>query len=92
MKTDILYICDRKKCNNGKPCTSFDCYHTTDINHALFYKDNPELVDLNTFKKIHYSKDIIAYIEPESRMFSAEWIAKTIKEIEELNNQKGDSK
>lgn len=36
--SDILYICDRKRC---KPCSNEDCRHTTDIEHAVhFQKDD----------------------------------------------------
>lgn len=31
----ILYICDRRKCNN----CSMECTHTTDIEHAVNFKN-----------------------------------------------------
>lgn len=31
-KKSILYICDRKKCNQGE-CPNPECFHTTDPNH-----------------------------------------------------------
>lgn len=31
----VLYICDRKRCN---PCNNGMCGHTTDINHAAFFR------------------------------------------------------
>lgn len=31
----ILYICDRRKCNN----CSMECRHTTDIEHAVNFKN-----------------------------------------------------
>lgn len=86
MKIDILYICDRECCNKGAKCKSFDCCHTTDVDHSLFYKDSPNLVDLNTFEKIQYSKDIVAYIEPIERLYDSEWIANLIKERKTIND------
>ncbi len=34
-KRRILYICDRRKCNN----CSMECTHTTDIEHAVNFKN-----------------------------------------------------
>ena len=38
-RTDILYLCDGKRC--GETCQSSECKHTTDISHAKnFVKDD----------------------------------------------------
>lgn len=34
-KVEILYICDRKKCENCNSC----CNHTSDITHAVNFKE-----------------------------------------------------
>lgn len=51
--SDILYICDRKRC---KSCSNDDCRHTTDVEHAAhFQKDENgnywELSALDRYKK-----------------------------------------
>lgn len=33
-KPTIVYLCDRKRCNDDQTCESIDCDHTMDIRHA----------------------------------------------------------
>ena len=36
-KREILFLCDRNKCNN-EGCPSKECHHTTDITHARNFR------------------------------------------------------
>jgi hypothetical protein len=42
--TKIVYICDRKACN---PCSGEHCHYTTDIRHAVNFKNPPTEADLD---------------------------------------------
>ena len=41
-KKSILYICDRKKCNQGE-CPNPECFHTTDPNHRRREGGSPSI-------------------------------------------------
>lgn len=40
-KTEVFYLCDRRKCEN---CSS-DCTHTSDIRHAVNFRMNGEVFE-----------------------------------------------
>ena len=37
MSLDVVFVCDRQKC--GEKCCYPDCKHTTDITHAVNFKN-----------------------------------------------------
>lgn len=55
-KKAILYICDRKKCNQGE-CPNPECFHTTDPDHRRREGGSPSIFvedqDGNLWEKYH---------------------------------------
>lgn len=67
-KYTIAYICDRKQCAN---CSYPECRHTTNIEHAVNYKEEPTFGEiLEHFKSVgnEFYTDEIKLIEKEEEI------------------------
>lgn len=65
-KYTIAYICDRKQC--GIKCSYPECRHTTNIEHSVNYKEEPNIGELlANFKSVgnEFYTDEIKLIEKE---------------------------
>lgn len=61
----ILYLCDRKRCNNCNP--NGECRHTTDICHSVNFKQPPEDVanDKRFVRTLYEDTDMRIFKEVE---------------------------
>lgn len=70
---DVIYICDRKKCEH---CSYPKCKHTTDINHAANFK-----------KKISWDGEPV-FMEKEDMAIQEafERLNRTLKQLAEIGD------
>lgn len=65
-KYTIAYICDRKQCAN---CSYPECRHTTNIEHSVNYKEEPNIGELlanfKSFTNDFIVTDEIRFLEKE---------------------------